>query len=227
MSDYFKFPSTKHIMLPDDENARRDKVLGSDEIKEFLSNQITIEEKVDGANLGISFDSGGNLRAQNRGHWIMEPYEGQWSRLKTWITPRLDCLFEVLLDKYILFGEWCYARHSIFYDRLPDWFIGFDIYDKEAEIFLAVDRRNSFLNQMGICIIHSYGTGKYTLKELINFRPKSDYGDVTCEGIYLRWDEGEWLKQRAKLVQKDFRQNINEHWTKSTLVPNQLKNHRQ
>lgn len=58
MSDYFKFPSTKHIMLPDDENARRDKVLGSDEIKEFLSNQITIEEKVDGANLGISLTAG-------------------------------------------------------------------------------------------------------------------------------------------------------------------------
>ena len=40
-------------------------------------------------------------------------------------------LFEILSEKFILFGEWCYAQHSIFYDRLPDWFLGFDIYDKD------------------------------------------------------------------------------------------------
>ena len=33
---------------------------------------MTIEEKVDGANLGVSFDSHGNLIAQNRGN-VLEP----------------------------------------------------------------------------------------------------------------------------------------------------------
>ena len=222
MKEYFKFPSTKHIILPDDESARKDKVFKKNEIEELLRHPITIEEKIDGANLGISFDCEGNLRLQNRGNWVMEPYDGQWSQLKYWIPPRLDTLFEVLLDKYILFGEWCYAKHSIFYDRLPDWFIGFDIYDKKAERFLSVDKRDCFLNKMKINIVHKYRTGKYKLEDLIDFTPKSFYGDVTCEGIYIRWDEEGWLKQRAKLVQKNFRQNINEHWTRANLMPNQL-----
>ncbi len=222
MREYFKFPSTKHIILPDDENARKDKVLSKSEIEILLSNPITLEEKVDGANLGISFDDDGGLLLQNRGNWITEPYEGQWSKLKYWIDPKLDAIFEILLNKYILFGEWCYAKHSIYYNKLPDWFIGFDIYDKESEKFLSVEKRDCLLEKMKICIVHKYGMGNYTLEELVNLRPKSSYGDVICEGIYLRWDEGEWLKQRAKLVQKNFRQNIDQHWTKGGLIKNKL-----
>lgn len=223
MKEYYKFPSTKHIILPDDENARKDKVLSGDEISILLSHQIILEEKIDGANLGISFDDEGNLLFQNRGDWITKPYRGQWSKLEHWITPRLDTIFEILLNRYILFGEWCYAKHSIYYDRLPDWFIGFDIYDKEDKNFLSVEKRDYLLDKMKICIIHKYGMGRYTLKELVDFQPISNYGDVMCEGIYIRWDEEGKLKQRAKLVRKDFRQKIAQHWTKGSLVTNKIR----
>ena len=223
MREYYKFPSTKHIILPDDENSRKDKVLTSKEIDILLDNQIILEEKIDGANLGISFDDKGDLLLQNRGNWITEPYGGQWCKLRRWIDPKLDVIFEVLLNKYILFGEWCYAKHSIYYDKLPDWFIGFDIYDKEAEKFLSVEKRDNFLDKMKICIIHKYGVGKYTLEDLINLKPESNYRDGICEGIYIRWDENGWLKQRAKLVQKNFRQDIKQHWIKTSLITNKLK----
>lgn len=172
--------------------------------------------------MGISFDDEGKLLFQNRGSWITEPYEGQWSKLETWIAPKLDKIFDILLNKYILFGEWCYLKHSIYYDRLPDWLIGFDLYDKEAGNFLSVEKRDYLLDKMGVCIIHKCGMGRYTLEELINLQPQSNYGNVVCEGIYIRWDEDGWLKQRAKLVRKNFRQNIGQHWMKGSLVTNKI-----
>jgi hypothetical protein len=32
--------------------------------------------------------------------------------------------------RHILFGEWCRAQHSVFYSRLPDYFLAFDIWDR-------------------------------------------------------------------------------------------------
>jgi hypothetical protein len=46
-------------------------------------------------------------------------------------------LAQVLGRQYILFGEWLAAQHSIAYDSLPDLFLAFDIYDKEAGRFLS------------------------------------------------------------------------------------------
>ena len=41
--------------------------MSEEERDEFLRYQITVEEKIDGANLGISFDGDGNLLLRNRG----------------------------------------------------------------------------------------------------------------------------------------------------------------
>lgn len=222
MSEYFKFPSTKHVMLPRDENKRRDKAMPPDELAEMLSHEVVIEEKIDGANLGISFDENGKMLLQNRGDWVLYPLSGQWKKLGEWVTKRQDHLFDVLLDKYILFGEWCYATHSVYYDKLPDYFIGFDIYDKENLEFFSVERRNVFLEEMKIPIVHQCAKGQYSLKDLDSFWSKSYYGDSLCEGIYIRWDEGDWLKRRAKLVRYEFKQNIIEHWTRRKLKVNKI-----
>lgn len=221
MNKYFKFPSTQHLALPED-YLRKDKVMPLVEIEELLMHKIVIEEKVDGANLGISFDDGGNIVLQNRGEFLKYPFEGQWRKLGDWVEKRQDLLFDVLLDRYILFGEWCYAKHSVFYNKLPDYFIGFDLYDKVKKKFFSVDRRNEMMEKLGVFIIHPVAIGRFHLEELPLFFSESYYGNNLCEGIYIRWDENGWLKKRAKLVRYDFRQNIEEHWTKKDIKINGL-----
>lgn len=223
MSEYFKFPSTLHIYLPEEEKHRKDKVMAHDEILKMLKHEITIEEKIDGANLGISFDDTGTVLLQNRGNWLQKPLIGQWKKLDAWIARKQDQLFDVLADQYILFGEWCYATHSIYYDQLPDYFIGFDLYDKKESRFLSVERRDRLLRDMEIAIIPKYSKGKYQLQELFSFFSKSHFGNQLCEGIYIRWDEGKWLKERAKLVRYDFKQGIEEHWEKRELRVNKVE----
>ena len=52
----FKFPTTPHLTILGDIQIRDDKVMTESERNEFIQHEIIVEEKVDGANLGISFD---------------------------------------------------------------------------------------------------------------------------------------------------------------------------
>ena len=76
---FFKFPSTPHLATLPGVEIRDDKVLTPNERSALLARELTVEEKVDGANLGISFDSSGNVRAQNRGGYLRLPGSGQWA----------------------------------------------------------------------------------------------------------------------------------------------------
>ena len=162
-----KFPSTPYIEVDNSTVIRTDKILSEEEVRKFLSNEIYVEEKIDGANLGISFNDKGECLLQNRGDYLYSPLEGQWSPLKKWLSINEDNIFGSLTDEYILFGEWCYATHSIKYDSLPDWFIAFDIFDKKENKFFSVQRRNEILEKMRLQKVPMLGKGKYSLSQLM------------------------------------------------------------
>lgn len=221
--DFFKFPSTPHLALLGDVAVRGDKVMSEQERNDFLGHDLIIEEKVDGANLGISFDAEGNIRAQNRGAYLHLPSTGQWKKLGDWLTPRIDTLFEHLSDHFILFGEWCYAQHSVFYDRLPDWFLGFDVYDKSSSRYLSCPRRDKIFRELGISHVPLIQRGRFSLSGLQNFLVQSQIGNKPAEGIYLRADKGDWLELRAKLVRPAFIQSMEQHWSRSSIKTNLLQ----
>jgi hypothetical protein len=220
--DFFKFPSTPHLATLPGVDIRGDKVLSELECNEFLKHDLVVEEKVDGANLGISFDLKGNIRTQNRGAYLHIPGFGQWKNLKAWLAPRTDILFENLNDRFILFGEWCYAQHSVFYDRLPDWFLGFDIYDKVSGHFLSSSRRDSLCKKMCIAQVPVIARGRFIFPELVKLLSHSRLTYQPAEGLYLRFDQEEWLAQRAKLVRSAFIQSVEQHWSRSAIKPNRL-----
>lgn len=221
--DFFKFPSTPHLATLAGVDIRSDKVLSESERDEFLQHDLVVEEKVDGANLGISFDSEGNIRAQNRGAYLHLPGSGQWKKLGDWLTPRTDTLFEHLSDHFILFGEWCYAQHSVFYDRLPDWFLGFDVYDKRFGRFLSSKRRDDLFTKMGVAQVPVLARGHFAYPEVQKFLSTSKLSEQPAEGIYLRFDQDDWLAQRAKLVRPAFIQAVEQHWSRSAIRPNRLR----
>jgi ATP-dependent RNA circularization protein (DNA/RNA ligase family) len=220
--DFSKFPSTPHLATLSGVDIRRDKVLTKSERVAFLTHEVTVEEKVDGANLGFSFDANGNIRAQNRGAYLHLPGSGQWKKLGQWLALHTDTLFEHLSDRYILFGEWCYAQHAIFYDHLPDWFLGFDVYDREKRRFLATARRDRLLGKMHIFKVPAVAHGRFTYPEIQELLSQSKLTNQPAEGIYLRIDHGDWLEQRAKLVHPAFIQAVGQHWSRSAIRPNRL-----
>lgn len=220
---FFKFPSTPYIDVENNVNIRTDKVLSKEEVRIFLAHEIYVEEKIDGANLGISFNDKGECLLQNRGDYLYSPLDGQWALLINWLDIHEDDIFENLTNEYILFGEWCYATHSIKYEALPDWFVAFDIFDKKENKFFSVQRRDEMLERMNVQKVPMLGRGKYSLDQLMQFMGKSKYGNGLGEGIYLRQDDGDYLKNRAKIVRNGFKQKIERHWTKEKMCHNQIK----
>lgn len=166
MSDFFRFPHTPHIDWLGDGMPRDDKVLTEPEIEALLAQPIRVEEKLDGANLGISLRATGELRAQNRGQYLLEPFAGQFSRLNSWLGQHQYALCDNLQSDWIVFGEWCAARHSLDYDNLPDWFVVFDVYDRTEQKFWSCARRNALAEKLGLAVVPTLYQGAATLPEL-------------------------------------------------------------
>jgi hypothetical protein len=217
-----KFPSTPHLAWLGGADVRDDKVLTPSEVEQFLSGPVVVEEKVDGANLGLSFGVEGQLRFQNRGNWLEGKLTGQWERLRAWAAEHEASLGSVLPGNHILFGEWCYAAHSIHYDRLPDWFLAFDVYDVAARGFWDVERRNALASAAHLATVAEVSRGVFTKAEIIaTLDGPSTWAAGPREGLYLRQEEGGWLLSRAKVVRPEFIQTITGHWSRRKIVPNE------
>jgi len=219
MSDFFRFPHTPHIAWLGKGQPRDDKVLAVDEANQFLGEAVVLEEKVDGANLGLSVGTNGIVRAQNRGQYLQMPYTGQFSRLNAWLASHESALLDALGDKLILFGEWVAATHSIAYTNLPDFFVVFDVYDRCQGRFWSTARRNALAERLGLTTIRTLGAGHFLLADLKRrvLESSSAYCSESCEGFYLRREDADWLIARAKIVHPDFAQGITEHWRSRAL----------
>lgn len=224
MNDFFRFPHTPHLAWLGEASPRDDKVLSRGEADALLSVAVTVEEKVDGANLGLSVGPDGQLRAQNRGHYLEQPHSGQFSRLPAWLAMHEALLVPALGENLILFGEWCAAKHSVQYNALPDWFLAFDIFDVEAGRFWGVQRRNQFCHSLGLGHVPMLFQGQISLGSLITLveSRQSRFGDTPLEGVVVRKDEVGYLKDRAKLVRASFTQAIGDHWRRRAIVWNRL-----
>jgi hypothetical protein len=221
---FFKFPHTPHLAWLGPSHPRADKVFTPEEAHAFLAQPITVEEKIDGANLGISFESNGQPFLQNRGTRLGPSCHPQFQPLWAWLSTRHSQLHSALADRLILFGEWCFAVHSIHYNRLPDWFIAFDVFDRDEGGFWDHARRDRLLTSLGISAVPSLACGRFTLDRLKGLLEpaQSIFGDAPAEGLYLRQEAHTRLVNRAKLVRREFVQNIEAHWTSRPLEKNSL-----
>lgn len=224
MNELFRFPHTPHLAWLGDGEPRDDKVLSPRETRELLASDVVVEEKLDGANIGFSVSADGKLRAQNRSHYLVAPYAGQFSRLRSWMPAHEEELIKALGSNLIAFGEWCAARHSLTYEHLPDWWLLFDVYDRGKQQFWSTTRRNQWAVNLGISTAPILDRGKLSLNSLeqILQAGSSAFSTGTREGVVVRSEDDTWLKTRAKLVRADFTQSIESHWRTRTLEWNRL-----
>ncbi len=225
MSDFYRFPHIPHLAWFGVGKPRDDKVLSATETGALLSADLVVEEKLDGANLGLSIGNDGRVRAQSRGQYLETPYSGQFSRLGSWVAAHEERLFIALGEHLIAFGEWCAARHSIEYTALPDWWVLFDIYDKVDRRFWSTTRRDAWAGEVGVPTVAAVLRGRASLLDLeaLLATEKSIYRDGPMEGLIVRVEDENWLGDRAKLVRADFTQSIDAHWRTRHLEWNRLR----
>ena len=139
-----KYPRTPHLagsrLQPGDQD------LAQVPLAALRGAYVVVEEKLDGANAGISLGADDEVRLQSRGHILTGgPRERHFDLFKRWAACHTATLARVCADGATLYGEWLYAKHTCFYDKLPHYFMEFDIYDREKDLFLSTARRREML----------------------------------------------------------------------------------
>ena len=231
-----KYPRTPHLegsrLQPGDED------LSQVPFSYIKGKHLVVEEKIDGANTAISFSEDGELLLQSRGHYLTGGYrERHYNLMKQWAVIHQEAFFEVLGTRYILYGEWMYAKHTVYYDKLPHYFLEFDIFDRQEQIFLSTERRHEMLKNVPVISVPVLREGTFqTREELISLLGKSRFisaqktqtlretseklgldaerqiretdASDTMEGLYIKIEENGQVIDRLKFVRASFTQTV-------------------
>ena len=238
MNKLYKYPRTDHIagsrLQPGDEDLRS---ISPDRLK---GRHLVVEEKIDGSNSGISFGPEGQLLLQSRGHFLDGgPREKHFGLMKSWANSHRRALWETLRNRYIMYGEWVYAKHTIFYDHLAHYFFEFDLFDKERGLFLSTSKRRELLDKLPVLSVPVLWSGRLRsarqLQSLITtpaFQTprwrealievcRSRDLDVErtvretdpsglMEGLYIKVEDSDRVIERFKFVRGSFLQVVDE-----------------
>ena len=232
MKQIYKYPKTYH--LEGSGLGSQKKTKDRTPFKAIASRNVVVEEKMDGANVAISFRDTGEMLLQSRGHFLTGGVrEKHFSLFKQWAYNLANKLYLVLGNRYILYGEWLYAKHTIFYDFLPHYFLEYDVLDLKTENFLDTPSRQRLLQDLAIVsvpILYSGKPKKYS--ELTSLIGQSNYikrghierlkslcqannldieltiQETDCtdlmEGLYIKIEENGVVKERYKYIREDF-----------------------
>ncbi len=237
MEQILKYPRTPHLEGSREQAGDEDLTCVS--FAELAGKYLVLEEKVDGANCGISFDADGKMFLQSRGHYLTGGYgERQFDLFKLWAGCFEERLRFLLSDRYILYGEWLYAKHTVFYDKLPHYFMEFDIFDRAEGKFFSTKKRREFLASAPfIRSVRVLSQGYYENTAEIakwigpslfisenreeNFAAQCKKGGVRLdlaqaqtdlsgimEGIYIKVEDGDYVTGRLKYVRGSFLNTI-------------------
>ncbi len=227
-----KYPRTRHLqgsrLGPGDED------LEAAPFAAIAGRPLVVEEKMDGANAAISFDEAGQLWLQSRGHFLTGgAREKHFAALKPWAHANADALRERLGARYVMYGEWLFAKHTVFYDALPHHFLEFDVLDREDGTFLSTDRRRALLDGSPVTSVPVLARGAFRRQDALvalvgpsTFKSaawrtrlaetarareldidrvmrETDPSDE-MEGLYLKVEEEGRVVERFKWVRKSF-----------------------
>lgn len=188
--------------------------------QKLLSGEVIVEEKLDGANTGIVRHKKG-FHLQKRGSLVGQSEHEQFGYFHNWANVQNWEKIMTLPVGHILYGELLYATHTIYYDKLPDYWLCFDVWDGER--FLTYDERAAFCLTHGFQMVPLVARGVFTKDEILKMVPKeSAYGEI-AEGIVVkRYTKRNYT--RAKFVKPEFQKTMEEsdHWTHGPFKVNKL-----
>jgi len=192
-------------------------------VEHFLNKELVITEKMDGSNLCMT-----------RKKIFARSHSGPPTHKSFDLAKSVHASMKGKIDPGIsVFGEWCYAVHSIEYDNLPNYFLvfgtrwdkdvplEFDMLQPEGPFFWDFRLTRLRAHQLGLPTVPVLWTGKVnTEKELESLtmglmQAPSVFGNER-EGIVVRlersFSEKDFRKSIAKCVRVDHPKDPNEHW---------------
>ena len=233
--DILKYPRTRHL---EGSRLQAGDLADDKPLKDLAGRDLVVEEKLDGANCAISFDADDALLLQSRGHYLTGgARERHFGLFKTWASVLAPRLHARLGARFVMYGEWLLAKHTQFYDALPHYFMEFDVFDREAGVFLCTDGRRDLLEGLPVMPVPVLHLGELSSVKQIEslIRPSlyrtADWEEALeraardsgsrldmvdrqteksdlAEGLYVKLEAGGTVSERYKYVRAGFKQAI-------------------
>ena len=187
----------------------------------FRGREVVVEEKLDGSQAAVSWKNGKPFLQGKNSHISDFDKRPQYAGFVQWAYENSAKL--ELLHGYLVFGEWLKIRHYIPYDKLPDWFIAFDVYDGKRKKFLNLREKTEFLKSVGLAQSPILYSGQVTMKliESLTIGKPSAFSDSHMEGCIIK----DYREQTmVKFVVHEFIDGIDEdgHWMRHDAKLNKI-----
>jgi hypothetical protein len=193
-------------------------------VESLLNTPIVITEKMDGSN--TSLEVVGCFARTHSGppsHASFDGLKALHGAIKYKIPERIQ-----------LFGEWCFALHSIAYNELPGYFLMFNVRECSPElndIWLSWEKVELWAEEIGVSTVPVLFKGQCTsekeLKEIVEslmIQP-SQCGGIR-EGVVVRLQGYFYDYRFSTSVMKCVRANhvqTSEHWKDQEIIKNKIK----
>lgn len=192
----YKYPRTYHLPWSEGCTSDDKKLTNTNH---FIDKQVVITEKMDGENTTIYRDHVHARSLDSAHHWSRSRVKELQSRLYD------------LPDDLRICGENLYAKHSIKYDNLVDYFQVFSIWSHQECLSWA--DTVEWAEILGLHTVPVLYTGIYNEKIVNEIQSKMDFS--VNEGYVIRLADSFLLKDFSKSVCKYVRKNhvqTDEHW---------------
>jgi len=213
---YLKYEKTFRVVSPKI-RIRGKFCLSKQEQNALLTGRVEITEKVDGANVGIIRSKQGWTLQKRRG--LADSIHPQFSFFWNWARHNEPKIVQIPIG-WIIYGELMYAQHNIDYDKLPSYFLVFDIWNGKK--FLDHGDRIQEVKKFGFQHVPVLYYGYTETNSLDDFIMTShcSFKDM-MEGIVIK---NYRKQQRGKLVRAEFIKQLeeDEHWMNKPVIRNKL-----
>lgn len=195
---YVKYPRTHHVPwsegMNDDDRMLKD-------LSGFEGRRVIVTEKMDGENTTMYSDHIHARSLDSMNHPSRNWVKNFWSQIA----------FEIPMG-WRLCGENLYAKHSIGYDELPSYFMGFSMWD-ERNVCLSWDDTMAYFAMLGVTPVPVLYDGVFDEARIRALRSAKDW--ETSEGYVIRiadsFTYAQFRESIAKNVRKGHVQTV-KHW---------------
>lgn len=208
-TNYIKYPRTFHLPWSEGVNSD-DRVIES--LNSFIGKRVIVTEKMDGENTSLYSDYTHARSVDGRSHPSRNWVKQFWGKISADIP-----------EGWRICGENLYAKHSINYNSLPTYFLGFSIWN-EKNVCLSWDETLEWFNLIGITQVPVLYDGLFDEKLIKSLWNQKDWNN--SEGYVVRLAEsinyGDFKNKVGKFVRKNHIQTV-KHWMHGQKVePNSL-----
>ena len=157
------------------------------ELKFRKGDKIVVQEKIDGSNIAVRYDSETDTVIGQSHNYILseDSYFNGFIEWKNKLDKKL--IKSVLGDNLVLYGEWLVPHRVIYPEERYNNAYFYDVYDIETDSYLTQDKVKEIVTALNLIYVPVFYEGEFVSWDHCNqFVGQSQLGCETGEGVIVK-----------------------------------------